>query len=86
LPGDRRHYEQFLVNSLGSVELWALSTHPRHEPAYRSYEKVVFSEVAGRLSKVFPNGFCNGEIERSTTKGAAQCATAADRVRAGVVD
>ena len=61
------HYEQFLVNSLGPVELWALSTTPA-DTALRNrlYDRVGFSEGLRRLSVVFPNGSASVEVERRT--------------------
>ena len=79
-------YEQLLVNSLGPIELWALSTTPR-DTALRTriYAGVGFSEGLRRLSKVFPGGSALDEIERRT-KSRLKKGDAADRVEAGVVD
>ena len=83
---EQAHYEQFLVNSLGPVELWALSTTPGDTSLRnRLYEKIGFSEGLRRLSKVFPNGSAMDEIERRT-KARLKQGDAADRVEAGVVD
>jgi len=83
---EQAHYEQFLVNSLGPVELWALSTTPGDTSLRnRLYEKVGFSESLRRLSKVFPNGSAMDEIERRT-KARLRTGDAVDRVEAGVVD
>jgi intracellular multiplication protein IcmB len=80
------HYEQFLVNSLGPVELWALSTTPGDTSLRnRLYERVGFSEGLRRVSKVFPNGSAMDEIERRT-KARLRSGDAIDRVEAGVVD
>ncbi len=80
------HYEQFLVNSLGPVELWALSTTPGDTSLRnRIYEQVGFSEGLRRLSKVFPSGSAMAEIERRT-KMRLKEGDVADRVEAGVVD
>ena len=83
---EQAHYEQFLVNSLGPVELWALSTTPG-DTSLRSriYERVGFSEGLRRLSKVFPNGSAMDEIERRT-KARIMKGDLADRVEAGVVE
>ncbi len=80
------HYEQMLVNSLGPVELWALSTTPR-DTSLRSrlFEAVGFSEGLRRLSKVFPAGSAEDEIERRT-KARLRKGDSTDRVEAGVVD
>ena len=58
-------YEQLLVNSLGPIELWALSTTP-DDAALRNrlYEAVGFQEALRRLSKVFPAGSAQKEVER----------------------
>jgi intracellular multiplication protein IcmB len=79
------HYEQFLVNSLGPVELWALSTTPA-DTALRNriYDRVGFSEGLRRLSVVFPNGSASGEVERRT-KALLKKGEAADQIEAGVV-
>jgi intracellular multiplication protein IcmB len=79
------HYEQFLVNSLGPVELWALSTTPA-DTALRNriYDRVGFSEGLRRLSVVFPNGSASVEVERRT-KALLKKGDAADQVEAGVV-
>ena len=80
------HYEQLLVNSLGPVELWALSTTPADTSLRnRLYERVGFSEGLRRLSKVFPDGSAMEEIERRTRTRMKQ-GDAADRVEAGVID
>ena len=64
---EQAKYEQFLVNSLGPIELWALSTTPGDTSLRnRLYERVGFSEGLRRLSKVFPNGSAMDEIERRT--------------------
>jgi len=79
---EQAHYEQFLVNSLGPVELWALSTTPGDTSLRnRLYEKVGFSESLRRLSKVFPNGSAMDEIERRT-KARLRTGDAVDRVEA----
>jgi len=83
---EQAYYEQYLVNSLGPVELWALSTTPGDTGLRnRLYERVGFSEGLRRLSKVFPNGSAMDEIERRT-KVRLKTGDAADRVEAGVVD
>ncbi|WP_158803503.1 ATP-binding protein [Acidisoma sp. L85] len=62
---DGAKYEQMLVNSLGPIELWALSTTPG-DTALRNrlYDRVGFSEGLRRLAKVFPRGSALKEIER----------------------
>lgn len=86
MRAEQAHYEQFLINSLGPVELWALSTTPADTGLRnRLYDRVGFSEGLRRLSKVFPNGSATDEIERRT-KARLKKGDAADRVEAGVVD
>jgi intracellular multiplication protein IcmB len=62
---DNSKYEQLLVNNLGPIELWALSTTP-DDAALRNrlYEAVGFREALRRLAKVFPTGSAQKEIER----------------------
>ncbi len=79
-------YEQLLVNSLGPVELWALSTTPGDTNLRnRLYAKVGFSEGLRRLSKVFPAGSALDEIERRT-KAMLKKGDVQDKVESGVVD
>jgi intracellular multiplication protein IcmB len=79
-------YEQLLVNSLGPVELWALSTTPGDTNLRnRLYAKVGFSEGLRRLSKVFPAGSAIDEIERRT-KAMLKKGDLQDKVESGVVD
>jgi intracellular multiplication protein IcmB len=86
MRAEQAHYEQFLINSLGPVELWALSTTPVDTSLRnRLYDRVGFSEGLRRLSKVFPNGSAIDEIERRT-KARLKKGEAADSVEAGVVD
>jgi intracellular multiplication protein IcmB len=83
---EQAHYEQYLVNSLGPIELWALSTTPGDTSLRnRLYDRVGFSEGLRRLSKVFPSGSAMDEIERRT-KDRIKKGDAADIVEAGVVD
>ena len=80
------NYEQFLVNSLGPVELWALSTTPGDTSLRnRLYDRIGFGEGLRRLSKVFPNGSAADEIERRL-KARLRKGDAADRVQDGVVE
>jgi intracellular multiplication protein IcmB len=60
---DASKWEQLLVNSLGPVELWALSTTPGDSALRnRLYGRLGFSEALRRLSKVFPFGSAEKEI------------------------
>ncbi|MCW2318911.1 intracellular multiplication protein IcmB [Rhodoblastus acidophilus] len=79
-------YEQFLVNQIGPVELWALSTTP-NDSALRNrlYAAVGFEEALRRLAVVFLKGSAEKEIERRKAArikaGALEAAA-----EAGVVD
>ena len=77
LQVENAKYEQLLVNTLGPIELWALSTTPG-DTALRNrlYEAVGFSEALRRLSKIFPAGSALKEIERRK----------ADRLRSGEME
>ena len=86
LSADDCRWEQKLVNQLGPVELWALSTTP-DDTALRGrlYEAVGFSEGLRRLARVFPAGSAQKEIERR--KGERMRRGEADsRAATGVVD
>jgi intracellular multiplication protein IcmB len=86
LRTDEAHYEQFLINSLGPVELWALSTTPSDTSLRnRLYDRVGFAEGLRRLCKVFPNGTATEEILRRKN-ALMRKGDAADQVEAGVVD
>lgn len=65
LQADEARWEQKLVNQLGPVELWALSTTP-DDTALRGrlYARLGFGEALRRLSKVFPAGSAQKEIDR----------------------
>ena len=79
-------YEQLLINSLGPVELWALSTTPGDTNLRnRLYGRVGFSEGLRRLSKVFPAGSAIDEIERRT-KARLRKGDLQEKVESGVVD
>jgi intracellular multiplication protein IcmB len=79
-------YEQMLVNTLGPVELWALSTTPG-DTALRNrlYERVGFGEALRRLAKVFGAGSAVTEIERRRSERANR-GELESRVEAGVVE
>ncbi len=65
LEADGVRWEQKLVNQLGPIELWALSTTP-DDTALRGrlYDRIGFSEALRRLSRVFPNGSAQKEVDR----------------------
>jgi len=65
LEVDNVKYEQMLVNSLGPVELWALSTTPEDVALRgRLYQRLGHAEALRRLSRVFPKGTARRETER----------------------
>ena len=58
-------WEQMLVNSLGPVELWALSTTPEDAALRDSlYDRLGFGEALRRLARVFAGGTAVREIKR----------------------
>ncbi len=58
-------YEQFLVNTLGPVELWAMSTTAEDAAIrQRLYAIVGPASARARLAKRFKGGSAKGEIER----------------------
>ena len=62
---DDAKYEQMLVNQLGPVELWAFSTAPGDTGLRnRLYDRLGSSEALRRLSRVFPNGSAQKEVNR----------------------
>jgi intracellular multiplication protein IcmB len=79
-------YEQLVLNSLGPIELWALSTTPG-DTALRNrlYERVGFSEGLRRLARVFPAGSAMKEIERRTDERLSRGELAV-HVEEGVID
>lgn len=86
LHADNARYELKLVNSLGPIELWALSTTPGDTGLRnRLYDRVGFSEALRRLAKVFPGGSALKEIERrkAVRLGAGEMDAGA---QAGVID
>ena len=65
LQAGGERWEQKLINQLGPVELWALSTTPDDTALLRRVqERVGFSEALRRLSKVFPGGSAQKVIDR----------------------
>jgi len=57
--------EQMLYNSLGPIELWALSTRPA-DAALRDRLDAALGAAEGwrRLARIFPLGTAEGEIDR----------------------
>jgi intracellular multiplication protein IcmB len=86
MRAEQVHFEQFLINSLGPVELWALSTTPG-DAALRNrlYDRVGFGEALRRLAKIFPRGSASDEIERRT-RALLREGDVQDRIEAGVVE
>ena len=86
LQADDQRWEQKLVNQLGPVELWALSTTP-DDTALRErvYGRVGFSEGLRRLARVFPAGSAQKEIERRMGERMRR-GEQDSRAAAGVVD
>ena len=79
-------YEQMLINSLGPVELWALSTTPGDTSLRnRLYAALGFSEALRRLAKVFKRGSAVKEIERRKNERLKR-GELDTRAEAGVVD
>jgi intracellular multiplication protein IcmB len=65
ITADNVRYEHMLVNSLGPVEMWALSTTPVDVALRkRLYSRVGPSEARRRLARVFPTGTARREIDR----------------------
>ena len=86
IEADQVRYEQMLVNSLGPVELWALSTTPT-DVALRNrlYEQVGFSEGLRRLSRVFQTGTAKKEVKRRKDERLRR-GEEEGRAQAGVID
>jgi intracellular multiplication protein IcmB len=83
---DAAKYEQKLVNSLGPIELWALSTTPGDTGLRnRLYDRIGFGEALRRLSKIFPSGSALKEIERRKSERLRRGEVDA-RAQAGVID
>ncbi len=86
LDADGERWEQKLVNQLGPVELWALSTTPADTALRgRLYDRLGFSEGLRRLSRVFPAGSAEKETERRKKERLGQ-GEQDERATAGVVD
>lgn len=62
---DGSSYEQLLVNFLGPIELWSLSTTPGDTNLRELlYTRLGSSEALKRLARIFPSGTATHEIER----------------------
>ncbi|MCP1242781.1 type IV secretion protein DotO [Acetobacter lambici] len=58
-------YEMYLLNMLGPIELWALSTNPEDVALRRRvYAALGSGEARRRLARVFPKGTASDEIGR----------------------
>lgn len=61
-------FELFVLNLMGPIELWALSTSPKDTALRRRlYDALGTAEARRRLAKVFPRGSAEAEIERRET-------------------
>ncbi len=61
-------FELFVLNLMGPIELWALSTSPKDTALRRRlYDALGTSEARRRLARVFPRGSAEAEIERRET-------------------
>lgn len=61
-------YELFVLNLMGPIELWALSTSPKDTALRRRlYDALGTAEARRRLATVFPRGTAEDEIERRET-------------------
>ena len=86
LQAEDAKYEQKLVNTLGPIELWALSTTPGDTGLRdRLYEQVGISEGLRRLAKIFPSGSALKEIERRKDERLRR-GELDSRAEAGVID
>ena len=86
LQVDNAKYEQMLVNTLGPIELWALSTTPGDTGLRnRLYEKLGSDEALRRLARIFPSGSALKEIERRKSERLRRGEIDA-RAQTGVVD
>lgn len=86
LQADNAKYEQMLVNTLGPIELWALSTTPGDRALRnRLYDRIGFREALRRLAKIFPGGSAEKEIEERKAKRLRRGELDA-RAESGVVD
>lgn len=86
LQADNAKYEQMLVNTLGPIELWALSTTPGDRALRnRLYDRLGFRESLRRLAKIFPRGSAEKEIEERKAKRLRRGELGA-RAEASVID
>jgi len=86
LQVDNAKYEQMLVNTLGPIELWALSTTPGDTGLRnRLYEKLGSDEALRRLARIFSSGSALKEIERRKSERLRRGEIDA-RAQTGVVD
>ncbi|WP_036288563.1 secretion protein [Methylosinus sp. PW1] len=86
LQADNAKYEQMLVNTLGPIELWALSTTPGDRALRnRLYDRIGFREALRRLARIFPGGSAEKEIEERKAKRMRRGELDA-RAETGVID
>lgn len=81
-----RTYEQMLVNTLGPIELWALSTTPEDvQLRNRLYARLGQKEARRRLAAVFPRGSAKAEIDQRKDERLKQ-GEVDEQAEAGVIE
>jgi len=79
-------YEMYLLNLMGPVELWALSTTKVDSSLRRRVYDALGSTVARqRLARVFPHGSAEKEIDRRTSVRMKD-GQSEDMVQSGIID
>ncbi|GAB5390103.1 MAG: type IVB secretion system protein IcmB/DotO [Alphaproteobacteria bacterium] len=80
-------FQQFLVNTLGPVELWAMSTTAEDaEIRKRLYDQIGPAIARGRLAKAFPGGTARPEIERRINDMMEKAGSDQDQAAGSVLD
>jgi intracellular multiplication protein IcmB len=86
VTANNQRYEHMLVNSLGPIEIWALSTTPLDmQLRARVYQRLGPAEARRRLARIFPAGTALREIERRKEERLKR-GEAEDKAVSGVVD
>lgn len=79
-------YEMYLLNMLGPIELWALSTKPEDVALRRRvYTAIGSSEARRRLARIFPKGSASDEINRRRDAMIRNGATDSTQALGGVI-
>lgn len=79
-------YQQYLINTLGPIELWALSTTAEDaEIRRRLYRAVGPKRARGLLARAFPSGSAKAEVERRIA-AAGDAGNLETEAEAGVID